>query len=170
MRKTFIVAIITLALSMSRAARADDPPAAAPKPQKDVEWSAGDPVPEGQAIATRTRYDLVLGGAVLLTASYIAPYIAGAACQSSHPQKQCTSGWRVLPIAGPMVDLAVTDKLPAGSKATLVLGALGQMGGGALMVAGLMLEKKILVPIGTPVGLVPSVGPSFAGITAVGAF
>jgi hypothetical protein len=159
--------ILAAALVLSTSsAYADD----TPKPPKEVEYSQGDPVPEGQVVATRTRYDLVLGGAVTFVAFYLAPSVASAVCKGDHPDKQCTSGWAFVPIAGPLVDMAVTDKMPGGSKATLIVASLGQVGGAAVMVTGLALEKKVLVPVGTPVAALPVVGPSYAGLAAMGAF
>jgi len=165
-KRTSIVVLITAAgLVACPSARADEPT----KPQKEVEYSQGDPVPEGQVVATKTRYDLVLGGAVTFVAFYLAPSVASAVCKGDHPDKQCTSGWSFVPVVGPLVDLAVTDKMPGGSKATLIVSSMGQVAGAAIMVTGLVLEKKVLVPVGTPVAIAPVVGPSYAGVAISGA-
>jgi hypothetical protein len=159
------MACAAAALLTAASAHADDPK----PPPKEVEYQTGDAVPEGMVIATRTRYDLMLIGASVFTAGYIAPFVAGAVCKGQRPEKQCRSGWEIVPLVGPLVDMAVTDKMPGGSKAVDIVGSLGQIGGATVFVAALVLEKKVLVPAGTPVSFAPVVTPTYAGVMVTGA-
>jgi hypothetical protein len=143
-----------------------------------VKYDSTGPVPPGYHVETRDRSGLVLGGAVLLGASYVPTAAAAAVCEQEH----CggTAGLFV-PVVGPLIAALAHDtsgrRAEAGGPGRDVvwLGLMSvdfaaQAGGATMLVLGLTLQPKQVLVEDEPLvaGHVRLVPMRVAGATGLG--
>jgi hypothetical protein len=131
---------------------------------KTLDWSEGDQVPPGYHLDTQVRKGLVIGGSVTFGAVYMLSVTAAA-----------FGGARqlLIPVAGPFVAIGESQATD-GEAAALVLNGALQVGGLAMLIAGLAAPRKVLIRNDVDQGFVMptpmSFGASSGGIGLVGTF
>lgn len=116
----------------------------APTGPRVMPYEDGYPVPDGYHPTTRVRTGLVIGGAI----TFGLPYLITATTGGSGGE-----GVLVVPLAGPFIEIGRLhagggsgDKsLEAIVTGILVVDGLMQVGGAAMLIAGLVNKKKVLV-------------------------
>ena len=109
------------------------------------DWEEGQPIPYGYHHETRVRKGMVISGAVVFGVLYL--YSAFAAAVGEDISTETGGGnkaaWMYLPVFGPFLEMTETDS--ASLRYILMLDGLAQAAGAALLVAGVMYPKHLLV-------------------------
>lgn len=118
------------------------------------EWSPGDPVPPGYHPETQIRTGLVIAGSVTLGASWLTlGLLPGAIVVSACTDldaSECTvaGGVLMIPVLGPFLTMPViasyTD-IDGAAIALLTVDGLIQSSGLAMLIAGIVAERDVLV-------------------------
>jgi hypothetical protein len=104
-------------------------------------FEEGQPIPPGYRVETRARRGLIVGGAVTFGVLYLlSAFTASIAVDGGDSD----FGSLFIPVAGPFVTIGTADAEGAGTFA-LVLDGVGQAGGVAMFIAGMMTEEKFLL-------------------------
>jgi hypothetical protein len=144
------------------------------------DWNENRPLPFGYRKSTRIRTGLVVGGSILFGSIYLVTAAFGAGLGTvgtvGCANGVCGADLRpgkllLLPVVGPFTLLGATT--PQGDGILLIDGLL-QVGGIAMLAAGIAAPRTVLVHVGengthwmpTPMIL----GPSSAGLGVVGTF
>jgi hypothetical protein len=112
-------------------------------------WELGQPVPPGYHPATRRRVAPIVGGSVLLGATYVLSVFASLATDvvNSNADLGVPGGKNnhalLVPVVGPFWD--ATESWTDRQKAFLVIDGLAQSAGLALLIYGLVSPKPVLV-------------------------
>ena len=153
-----LVGVAVLAGAMSRAHAQAIDATGAPKPVLAPEpsgpriiqsWELGQPVPPGYHPATRRRVDSIVGGSVLLGATYVLSAFASVATDvaDSNADVGVPGGKNnhalLVPVVGPFWD--ATQSWTDTQKTILVIDGLAQSAGLALLIYGLVSPKPVLV-------------------------
>ena len=105
-------------------------------------FEEGQPIPPGYRVETRARRGLIVGGAVTFGVLYLlSAFTASVAVDAGDSEE---FGPLFIPVVGPFVTISTADAEGAGTFA-LVLDGVGQAGGVAMFIAGLMTEEKFLL-------------------------
>lgn len=135
------------------------PPPGTPPPQADprpawMEYDEDQPIPQGYHLRTKVRGGLIGGGAGLLGGLWVVSVITGAIGEGAYRSTRALAGdtsisdggWASLyfPIVGPFAAIG-TLNADGGGAAILALDGIGQLGGAAMIVLGIVLPKKTLV-------------------------
>lgn len=153
-------------------------------PRKPIElpYEEGDPVPPGYVVRDRPRRGLTIAGSIVTGVPWFFSVTAATAANFEHK-----SGFLVVPGLGPWMmllaggasdnDCANAD-LPdhcsvsrAGLRAILVFDGLVQSAGAAMLITGLALPRKRLVPTSIDVSIAPvQLSADGYGVGAFGTF
>lgn len=148
------------------------------------DWEEGDPVPPGYQPSTRIRKGLVIGGAVTMGALWVISVLIGGIAVSVEDADDALGGdsngitaedWypMFIPVAGPFITIITAEASGAGT-AFLVIDGIGQVGGLAMLIAGLAAQESYLrrVPQYGEVNVefAPVITPEFAGMGLKGSF
>lgn len=142
-----------------------------------LEWDGGE-VPLGYEPGTRVRKGLIIGGAVTFGVSWLA-----AAGYGVHLANERDAGaWRrddgetpdeavlFIPVAGPFIALGTLEP-GRGPAAALIADGIAQVGGLAMLAAGIFAKETVLVKSdAAEVQLAPTVGPTGSGVALLGSF
>lgn len=105
-------------------------------------FEEGQPIPPGYRVETRARKGLIVGGAVTFGVLYLlSAFTASVAVDSGDSEE---FGPLFIPVAGPFVAIGTTGAEGVGTF-TLVLDGVGQAGGVAMFIAGMVTEEKFLL-------------------------
>lgn len=141
---------------------------AAPKPRpREMPYDPGKPIPEGYHLETRANRKLIGAGAGVLGGAWIFSVVLASVIIDQNSGNDLGYGPLFAPVLGPFIALG-TSTLDWDQDgyvgAFLVLDGLAQVGGAAMLIAGLVRDVKLLVrdpdkPAATPAatGLVPDV-------------
>ncbi len=160
------------------AARAPAPAAVPEYTNVRNEWEPGDPVPPGYHADTEMFIPLVMAGGIQLGTSWLTlGVLPGAILLAAGGEVDCADctaagATMLVPAIGPFLTMAVLGGYGAGAAAgyaLLAVDGLIQGAGLGMLIAGLVMEKDILVRDrvgGTDVELKPVVSAGPAGGTA----
>lgn len=151
------------------------PPYGAPPPPRTLPYESGQPVPAGYHVESGARRGPVIAGSIVLGV----PYALGVSIASGDNFSN-SSGWLVIPGLGPWLTLAMRKNCDTSTttycddpatRSILVLDALMQTAGVALLVVGIAVPKTELVrnDVGQ-IQLIPVAGRDGLGMAAVGRF
>jgi hypothetical protein len=185
MRKTLVTLGIVLAhlsSSFAKVAYADEEGAAPPPrgftdPRVITGWSRWEPIAPGYHWSTRPRRGLVIAGVIVFGSAYLlsmllAPLVSGFASFAGNTNTSV--GALFVPGVGPFIEIG--QSLGATASFYFALDGLAQLGGIAMIVAGLNVPKAVLVPnhygasTGVQFSFVPIVAPGRQGLGLVGTF
>lgn len=109
---------------------------------KRMPFEEGQPIPPGYRVETRARKGLIVGGAVTFGVLYLlSAFTASVAVDSGDSEE---FGPLFIPVAGPFVTIGTAEAQGVGTFA-LVLDGVGQAGGVAMFIAGMVTEEKFLL-------------------------
>lgn len=109
---------------------------------KRMAFEEGQPVPPGYRVETRARRGLIVGGAVTFGVLYLlSAFTASVAVDAGDSDD---FGPLFIPVAGPFVTIGTAEAEGVGTFA-LVLDGVGQAGGVAMFIAGMVTEEKYLL-------------------------
>jgi hypothetical protein len=134
---------------------------------RELDWEDGQPIPEGYRVEGRIRKGLVIAGAATFGAAYILTAL-GAAIAIDNSEDGEPYEPLFIPVAGPFVTIRTAD---ASATATfgLVVDGVVQVGGLAMLIAGLAAQEQVLVRVGDA-ELTPVVGDRMGGLGLGGSF
>jgi hypothetical protein len=137
-------------------------------PRLIKDWDESRPIPDGYHPELRNRVGLITGGAILFAVPYLFSALSGAVAADSNRWYGGgnPAAAMYVPIVGPIIQIGHSDS--AALDFVLVLDALAQAGGFAMLIGGLASPKKVLVrnDLGT-LGVAPLMLPSGGGGMAV---
>ena len=139
-------------------------PMAAAGPLK-MEGIAGQLPPVGYHVETEVRTGLVIGGAVTFGVVWVVFNLFPAAVGSAVGCRQCN--FLIIPAIGPIILAAQSNPSLA---SLLVLDAIVQAGGLAMLITGIAAQRTMWVRDGRMVQLVPILSPGMNGLGLVGRF
>jgi len=152
--------LVVVSLLTSGLARAEEPPA-------ELEYREGQPIPAGYRTEERISRGLVIAGASVFGAVYLANVVMVAYAGLGGIDPGPGPKWLYVPFAGPFVAIAEFEELPAEVGVLLAVDGLAQVGGLATFIAGLATKEKVLVrddsATGTRIEVRPIFGPGAAG-------
>ena len=113
-----------------------------------MDYTDGQPVPPGYTVMERSRKGLTITGSILLGVSYGISLSVAAGSEYDD-----TYGWLAIPVAGPLIASAQLEDCDAdgscgdngAERGFLMLDALAQGAGAAMLIIGLAVPKKVLV-------------------------
>lgn len=113
-----------------------------------MDYIEGQPVPPGYTVMERPRKGLTITGSILLGVSYGISLAVAAGSEYDD-----TYGWLAIPVAGPLIASARIDDCDSDGtcedngteRGFLMLDALTQGAGAAMLIIGLAVPKKVLV-------------------------
>lgn len=148
-----------------------------------MNYRNGDPVPFGYHVESKVRTRVVVGGAVTLGGAFAITAIGAVMAitmqsgeSDSNPPLRGNLGQNFkplfVPVLGPFIAIGTTQPNGAGT-ALLIADGVVQVGGFAMLLAGLGLRKKELVRNDSgalDLAVTPIASPGLAGVGIVGAF
>ncbi len=149
-------------------------------PRVIADWEPGQAIPPGYHPSTRIRKGLVIGGAVTFGVVYLLSALAGAVTSDVGDVtcgNGCSSGTRsakllLIPVGGPFALVGASSS--ATGNFFLVLDGVAQVGGLAMLIAGLAAQESVLVhDVAKNVKIMPApmtFGATGAGLGLVGTF
>jgi hypothetical protein len=105
-------------------------------------FEEGQPIPPGYRVETRAKRGLIVGGAVTFGVLYLLSAFAATVAIDGNDSEEF--GPLLIPVAGPFVTVGTAGAEGVGTFA-LVLDGVGQAGGVAMFIAGIMTEEKFLL-------------------------
>jgi len=131
----------------------------------------GDAIPPGYHRDTQIRKKLVIAGASVLGGLWILSMVGASVEYDDRDGTGSEDDVLPLyaPIVGPFITMG-TAKMEAFTTSILIIDGIGQVGGAALLIAGLAAQEDVLVRDKTPPALTvaPSFGPHHAGLSLAG--
>ena len=109
-------------------------------PRYITDWQPGTPIPYGYHPATRARRGLVVAGAIVFGATY---FYTALELDSPGSSGGNEPGWLWIPVLGPLVQMTQDDS--SLGNGALTLDALAQAAGVAMLVAGFVYPRTLLV-------------------------
>jgi hypothetical protein len=139
----------------------------------ELDWSDGEPIPDGYHRSTRVRRGPIIGGAVTFGSLYLLSILAAASAQDSARSEGSNSSPDAalyVPGIGPFIQMVSTTS--ATSNVVLAVDGLAQSAGIALLIYGLTSPRTILVRNDfAQAAVVPiALGREGAGLGVVGRF
>jgi hypothetical protein len=172
-------------LAIASPARAQTPPpdvergpwSGAPLPPyapKTLAFEEGMPIPPGYQIEMQRRRPLIIAGAALFGASWVASVLTASTVVLGYDKHRAEVAPLFIPFAGPFVTLGMSRDAQLNDPATRVNGVLllldgaAQLTGAALFIAGMVTREPVLVR--TPRSYAPQISAApeviFAGRAA----
>jgi hypothetical protein len=128
---------------------------------RTLPYDEGQPVPPGYHVEERSRRGLVIAGTVTFGSAYLISILGASSAVSSDENSADDFAPLFIPVAGPFITLGTADDAD-GAAPIFILDGIAQVGGLALLIAGLAAQESILVRNpGVATGVVPevSLGP-----------
>jgi hypothetical protein len=116
---------------------------APPAPRIIKTWQEGQPVPYGYHPEQRARRGLVIAGAVVFGALYLYSTLLAADSDDNYSTESNNYELLWIPVLGPFMQVGKADSTL--EKYVWVLDGVGQAGGVAMFVTGLLYQRTILV-------------------------
>jgi hypothetical protein len=119
-------------------------------------YEDGDPVPPGYVVETSVKRGLVIAGSVTLGSLWVLSIISGAIIVDFGDSDE---GWPLfIPVVGPFIAIGTTHSSNSATSSVLLgINGAGQAAGLAMLIAGLVLENKVLRYRGAALEIGPSV-------------
>jgi hypothetical protein len=149
--------------------------AAAPMGPRVIDYEEGDAIPPGYRPGTRIRKGLVIGGAVMLGASYLLSImVAGIGQLITNVDAPGTKDYGpvLIPVVGPFIGIGTTHASTGGAFGLAFLG-VAQTAGLGMLIGGIAAPQPVLVRNevgGVKFTVAPQIGASSAGMGIVGSF
>lgn len=134
----------------------------------------GGPVPPGAHVERRPITGLIVAGSVVFGVPYLVTLFAGLICSAPRLCGDPTLPWLMMPLAGPLIVLG-SPRTATETYPVLILDAVLQVGGVAMLIAGAAAQRAVLVLDGyvaqrrraAPARARWSVSPSGAGLAFI---
>ena len=136
-------------------------------PRVITDWQEGMPIPYGYHQQTRARRGLVIAGSIVFGVTYL--YTAELAADSPN-SRGANESWLWIPVLGPLLQMTETDSTLGNG--ALTLDALAQASGAAMLIAGFIFPRTILVrsDLASMTVAPMRIGPEGSGLGVVGRF
>jgi hypothetical protein len=139
----------------------------------EIDWSDGEPIPDGYHRATRIRKGPIIGGAITFGTLYLFSVLAAASAQDTARSEGLSSSPEAalyVPGIGPFIQMASTST--ATGTVVLAIDGLAQSAGLALLIYGLTSPRTVLIRNDfAQAAIVPiAFGKEGAGLGVVGRF
>jgi hypothetical protein len=143
------------------------PPSTGPTgPRVITSWDESQPIPPGYRTEERMRKGLVIGGAVTFGTMYLLTALGAAICSDAGG----TCGALYVPAIGPFIQMGQSSTATGGF--FLALDGVVQLGGVAMLIAGIAAPKTVLVrnDVGFELHFAPIISRDHTGMGLVGRF
>ncbi|MEJ7729317.1 MAG: hypothetical protein WKG00_08880 [Polyangiaceae bacterium] len=127
-------------------------------PPRTLPYDEGQAIPPGYHVEERARRGLVIAGTVTFGSAYLISILGASSAVASDDSSSDDFAPLFIPVAGPFITLGTADGAD-GAAPIFILDGIAQVGGLALLIAGLAAQESLLVrnpDVAT--GVVPEVG------------